>query len=235
MAGRWNDRIVTVVLAWVAGYVDTAGFLGLNGLFTAHVTGNLVVAGAEVVGTGDDQVWVRLAVVPIFAIAVGSTAAFAQVRQCQPSSLLWLETLALLLFLSVGVVMIPDVNRPLSTNTLFWVGSTGVFAMGVQNALMRVSLGTFAPTTVMTGNFTQLVIDIFQFVSKRYSLKSSVQTNRRELQTRIGKFGRALIGFVVGAAAGALAMHMIGFWSIALPTIAIALLAINFQQRQAIS
>ncbi|MGH7999375.1 MAG: hypothetical protein ACREPR_08105 [Brasilonema sp.] len=46
------------------------------------------------------------------------------------------------------VVMIPDVNRPSSASTLFWVGSTGVFAMGVQNALMRVTLGWVRSNTV---------------------------------------------------------------------------------------
>ena len=32
-----NELIATAVLSWVAGYVDTAGFLRLNGLFTAQV------------------------------------------------------------------------------------------------------------------------------------------------------------------------------------------------------
>ncbi len=31
------------------GYVDTAGYLALQGLFTAHVTGNFVTFGAAIV------------------------------------------------------------------------------------------------------------------------------------------------------------------------------------------
>jgi hypothetical protein len=46
----WQPRLVaailpdarpTALLSWVAGFVDTAGFIGLDRLFPAHVTGNL--------------------------------------------------------------------------------------------------------------------------------------------------------------------------------------------------
>jgi uncharacterized membrane protein YoaK (UPF0700 family) len=40
------------ILAFVAGYVDTLGFVALFGLFTAHVTGNFVLIGAEIAGVG---------------------------------------------------------------------------------------------------------------------------------------------------------------------------------------
>jgi uncharacterized membrane protein YoaK (UPF0700 family) len=38
--------LLPFVLAFVAGSVDVISFLGLDGLFTAHITGNLVVLAA---------------------------------------------------------------------------------------------------------------------------------------------------------------------------------------------
>src|ERR1700754_3656664 len=43
MAIALNVRMLPAVLSVIAGSVDAIGFLGLGGLFTAQVTGNLVV------------------------------------------------------------------------------------------------------------------------------------------------------------------------------------------------
>ena len=43
-------KLLPAVLSVIAGSCDVIGFLGLGGLFTAHVTGNLVILAAHILG-----------------------------------------------------------------------------------------------------------------------------------------------------------------------------------------
>src|SRR5271154_5876519 len=60
---------IAALLAFNAGFVDTAGFLGLQGLFTAHVTGNFVTLGATLV-FGSHGVVAKLLALPEFVLVV---------------------------------------------------------------------------------------------------------------------------------------------------------------------
>src|SRR5258707_13661315 len=60
------------VLSFNAGYVDTAGSLALQGLFTAHVTGNFVTIGAALV-FGTSGVVAKLLALPVFCIVIIAT------------------------------------------------------------------------------------------------------------------------------------------------------------------
>ncbi|MBN3779627.1 DUF1275 domain-containing protein [Burkholderia sp. Ac-20345] len=57
------------LLATIAGYADTLGFFALSGLFTAHVTGHLVLIGAEVAGFGQG-LFVKLTALPAFVVGI---------------------------------------------------------------------------------------------------------------------------------------------------------------------
>ena len=70
-----NSRAVQallIVLSVTAGCTDVIGFLILNGLFTAHITGNLVILAAHIVGGGEAQIAPMLSV-PVFIVIISRT------------------------------------------------------------------------------------------------------------------------------------------------------------------
>src|SRR5215470_18454763 len=65
------NRLLPAVLSTTAGAVDVIGFLALGGLFTAHITGNLVVLAAHYV-TGDFGEIGPLLAGPVFILVLGA-------------------------------------------------------------------------------------------------------------------------------------------------------------------
>jgi uncharacterized membrane protein YoaK (UPF0700 family) len=60
---------VPTLLSFNGGYVDTVGYLSLQGLFTAHVTGNFVTIGAALV-FGTSGLVAKLLALPVFCIVI---------------------------------------------------------------------------------------------------------------------------------------------------------------------
>lgn len=60
---------VPSLLSFNGGFVDTAGFLALHGLFTAHVTGNFVTLGAAI-ALGTSGILAKLLALPTFCVVV---------------------------------------------------------------------------------------------------------------------------------------------------------------------
>jgi len=65
------------LLSIIAGMVDLTGFFTLGNIFTAHVTGNLVLAAAAAVRGGPLNLAQALAI-PVFIVAVAGTWLIAQ-------------------------------------------------------------------------------------------------------------------------------------------------------------
>jgi hypothetical protein len=62
-------RLLPGVLSLTAGSMDVIGFLGLGGLFTAHITGNVVIVAAHVVA-GEAAQWAAILSVPVFMLVL---------------------------------------------------------------------------------------------------------------------------------------------------------------------
>jgi uncharacterized membrane protein YoaK (UPF0700 family) len=214
---------VAVGLSAVAGFVDAAGFVALFGLFTAHVTGELVAAGAFVAEGPTWSMLVRLAMIPLFMIAVGAAVLLARWQKRRKAapvvSLLALMTAALAIFCVTGIALHP-LSRAPDNWAVGIVGGMGVVAMGFQNALMKDVLKSSCPTTFMTGNLTQVTIDLVELFFESADLDAATRaTARAAARARLFKFGLPLAGFVVGAGAGAYLTRAIGLASVAVPTL----------------
>ena len=73
-------QLLPAVLGVIAGSSDIIGFLGLGGLFTAHITRNLVILAAHLVNGEGAQVAVILPV-PMFIAALAIARVMAEVLE----------------------------------------------------------------------------------------------------------------------------------------------------------
>jgi uncharacterized membrane protein YoaK (UPF0700 family) len=206
-----------VLLAFTAGYVDTVGFVGLFGLFTAHVTGNFVLIGSEI-AKPTSGVLIKFLAFPAFIVAVIVARVVVLVAEragvrCGPL-LLGLQALLLLGFMVAGWLALP--LHDASTPAALMAGMLGAAAMGIQNAAGKLIWNALTPTTVMTGNVTQLVIDLVDLV--RGSSEAGTAARMR-------RFFWPVVAFGVGAIAGALGFVEFSFLALALPIVLIAGLA----------
>ena len=220
-----NDRLRVGMLSAVAGYVDAAGFVTLVGMFPAHLTGEIV--GMTLAVSSGRATRAHLAMVGVFIASVVLGVLVARVfrrRGHTPlTPLLALMTLALLLFSAMGFV-VPELKEASHPVPILLISA--VAAMGFQNTFMREAVGTTCPTTVMTGNLTQFIIELVDLCTHRVLGDKPVgDAERKKADARLRLVGTALFGFVGGAAIGGWLAGAIGPRSMLLPALAAAFLA----------
>lgn len=158
------------LLAFAAGFVDTATFVHVGGLFAAHVTGNFVLFAAAISHGLAVEDFLKLATFPVFVVAVllgtaiherasrrAPKSAYRRVLGAEGVLLLAVGLVALLASLRAGSIALGSLDVVLSLVL--------VVAMGLQNSVHRFVPGPM--TTVMTGNVTQLTALVGHAVFRR--------------------------------------------------------------------
>jgi uncharacterized membrane protein YoaK (UPF0700 family) len=215
VAGLRDGWLLTAVLSGAAGAVDAIGFLALGGLFTAHITGNVVVLAAHYV-TGRFSGVGPLLAVPVFIVVLGIVTLISgtieRAGYCSRRALLVLQAALLAACLCLGVGLGPFANVDSPPAVL--VGMLAVAAMATQNALVKLALPGLPSTAVMTTNTTQLTIDLATLL-RSWGTRDDLAQARR----RAGVTFPPILGFVAGCAAGAVLEVHCDLWALALPVV----------------
>jgi uncharacterized membrane protein YoaK (UPF0700 family) len=212
---------LAALLSFNAGFVDAAGFIGLQGLFTSHVTGNFVTLAAAL-AFGTKGIIIKLVALPEFVlvIALARLAGRAMTARGWPTLriLLSVKVLLLLAFFLFAVHFGPFHDTDTFGGLL--TGFAGVAAMAMQNATQRVHLSSLPPTTVMTLSTTQIVLDGVDLLMGSAGDQTAVVGARfRSLLTTISSFA-------AGCVCAALLYSWVGFWGLAVPVVVGAATAI---------
>jgi uncharacterized membrane protein YoaK (UPF0700 family) len=158
-------KLIPFVLSVAAGSVDIIGFLGLNGLFTAHVTGNVVVLAAKLVAH-EEAPLAYLISVPVFMAVLALTALLAAgLEQRQIPTLLPLLLLQFLL-LSAFFAISLEAGERIDPNTE-GSSSQACWAFPPWRCKTRscgLSLTGAPSTAVMTTNITNFSIDVVEML-----------------------------------------------------------------------
>ena len=208
-----------VLLSVEAGSTDVIGFMGLNGLFTAHITGNLAFLAANIGGGGQGQ-FVQMLSVPVFMVIVALTSMLAGALESSGQGslrpLLLLQFLLLAAFFGFCVAAGPRIDQN-ATNVTF-AGMLGVSAMAVQNALVQISLNGAPSTAIMTTNVTRFAVDVGKLLS------GADPADVAKARNRAARTLPVIVGFAVGCGLGAVCAGALGLKALVLPT-GLALLA----------
>jgi uncharacterized membrane protein YoaK (UPF0700 family) len=221
---NWPAKfLLPAVLAMTAGAVDVIGFLALGGLFTAHITGNLVILAAHYI-TGSFGEVAPLLSAPVFIVVLGVLTVMF-VRKPVPfirRALLVMQAVLLASFLGIGIWFGPFGN-PNSRIAVF-VGMLGVAAMATQNAVVRLALPGHPTTAVMSTNAAQLAVDLAMLAGCLFQ-----PINVSKIRSRAQVTTLAVLGFVVGVVGGAVLEIHFGLWSLTFPSL-LAVLAIPLSE-----
>ncbi len=224
-AGASAQTARMAILSAVAGYADAAGFVTLAGLFPAHVTGEIVGVLSGASGGALHHEHGRISAVFVFigAVICGALVSRAQRQRGKSplSLLLALMAASLAVFALSDLLWLVDGHAHPITKTC-----AIVTAMALQNVVMRGVLTSSCPTTVMTGNLTQFVIELCELLFGRLLAPA---TDRSAIRARSSKrlrvVGLALGAFFVGAVCGGFSTTLQGSVGACVPAAVLAVLA----------
>jgi uncharacterized membrane protein YoaK (UPF0700 family) len=205
-----GPRATMSALGFISGFVDTLGFIALFNLFAAHITGNVVLIAASLV----DQRYglaIKLLAIPTFIVAAIVTRFY--IIRCErrvldaTAHVLIAEAVLLTAFMAIALAAAPFTSQ--DSPAAIATGLLAATAMAIQNTAARTFMNGLPPTTVMTGNMVQIIVDVVDVLHCHGKLEPKLD--------RLSKLVPLTLAFSAGALAGAVGYVTIGFLALVAP------------------
>lgn len=216
---------VGVLLAYISGFVDTLSFIALFGLFAAHITGNIVLL-ATSIAENRHGLLMKMLAIPVFVVAaIGTRLYIVRRERHQLDAAVHVMIGQAILLTVFMVVAISESPFPTGDHPhAVAAGLLAAAAMAIQNTAARTFLSGLPPTTVMTGNFIQVVVDIVDLM---------VGHEPQAKRARLAKLGPMLAAFIAGTLSGAIGYVAAGFLSLIVPIVAVSLVSVVVRHQTA--
>ena len=165
--------------------------------------------------------WMKLLVVPLFVAAAVLTRLYIIRRErsmLDAAAHVMLGQSVLLAVFMVAAIY----HSPFGDHEDFGAIFTALLAaaaMAIQNTAARTFLSGLPPTTVMTGNLIQVIVDIVDIVHGHGQLEAK--------RARLSKLGPMLLAFIAGTLLGAVGYVAVGFYCLIAPIVLVAGLAMR--------
>lgn len=237
----YEEEIVSI-LAFIGGYIDAAGYVKFDGLFTSSITGNLVAACASIYHT--DRVASRAVVCITFGLgtftAVSMAMKLKMKYEWKPRDLTRLlfgmEVVLLFVTMVLGLVYDDAINGNYGNSDWQMIITSAFmgYAMGVHNAAAKEAIANCPATTVMTMTIVTVATNTattFMYRLAKDGHNALYPVNRSKPadydKNMVDKFddalpkltvsSRPMFLFVIGALFGGILATTTTFWCILIP------------------
>jgi uncharacterized membrane protein YoaK (UPF0700 family) len=227
---------VTVLLAFVGGWVDAVGYIVLLHVFTAHMSGNSVAMTVKLAERDWGEMFRRAFPIPLFIVGVALGVLVNElIARRGRRAVFWLpltlEAVLLLLFAIFGRAVIDGRTLPLDPWWRFYLlAALPPLAMGLQNATIKQVAGRRVRTTYISGVLTNLAEESVRYIfwhrdQSRHATPPQRLAGPRPSLTRVGLLASIWLGYVAGGLLGALAELVWPLWLLAIPVACLLIVA----------
>ncbi len=206
-------RVTTrLILTATAGFCDTATFVHMRGVFSAHVTGNFILLAASLVEGGHASDLLKLETFPVFVLAVGLGVWLYLSAEKRRKGEGLRRTLLAMAVIFTACTLIAFVPHAPEDGWDVAITLLVVLALGLQNAVHHFVAG--AMTTVMTGTVTTTIAR-----ATRRLLRADLP--EQVAQGALNPVWLVLV-FAAGCLGAAFAVKAFGFACLIVPAAAVA-------------